>query len=183
MVLQKALGVSRSSWFYWTAAPIGKRNACKMRSEPETFMVQLPKSGSKQENWTVPIWTVTVQTELETFKIRAGVETAFRIKQFYSINRSFSIPSFWLKEPLRCVTSSLLHSRVCRSSRSQLGGKAGDRGGFHGVGISLINFYAKKKTHKKKSSPYLYGMFGPCWETVISWERKAKTTFAHVSYL
>lgn len=35
----KALDVSISFWFYWTAALIGKRNAGKLSKEPETIVV------------------------------------------------------------------------------------------------------------------------------------------------
>lgn len=40
-------------------------------------------------------------------------------------------------------TRSLPNSRL-RGSRSQLGGKAVGEGGFVGVGLSLINYYATK---------------------------------------
>lgn len=52
--------------------------------------------------------------------------------------------------------------------------KRGGTGGVTGGGLSLSNYYAKTKTKKtKQSSPYLYGMFGPCWATVVPWEKES----------
>lgn len=45
-----------------------------------------------------------------------------------------------------------------------------DKGGFSGVGLSLIKLLCKKK---KKKARLIYGMFGPCWATVISWGKES----------
>lgn len=75
-------------------ALIGKRNAGKMRSKPKTIKVQLPMSGTKKN---------ASKLNCKHLRIIAGVEAAFRIKQLYNIKRSYFIPSFWVKEPLRFV--------------------------------------------------------------------------------
>lgn len=84
-----------------------------------------------------------------------------------------------MKEPLRCVQA------FCSTPESEAAGlssvaKQGDKGGFRGVGLSLINYYAKKK---KKARLIYMECLVPAGLQLSLGERKAKNTFAHVSSL
>lgn len=56
-----------------------------------------------------------------------------------------------------------------------------DKGGFSGVGLSLIKLLCKKK--KKKKLALFMECLVPAGLQLSLGERKAKNTFAHVSYL
>lgn len=101
-------------------------------------------------------------------KIIPGLEAAFRFKQSYNIERNFFIPPFWVKKTLRLI-QAFFQTPESEEAGLSLVAKQVDEGGFGGMGLSLINYYAKKN----KSAPYLYGMFGPCWAIVISWGKES----------
>lgn len=100
-------------------------------------------------------------------KIILGLEAAFRIKQSYNIERNFFIPPSWVKKTLRLVQGFFQTPESEEAGLSSVA-KQVDEGELGGMGLSLINYYAKNK-----SAPYLYGMFGPCWAIVIYWGKES----------
>lgn len=47
--------------------------------------------------------------------------------------------------------------------------------GFHGVGLSLINYYAKKKTHKKKLALFIWNVWSLLGYSYLLGKGKLKT--------